>query len=150
MQDNKLIKKTLIRYGTTQYKLLNRPRGFFYPLALYNLFIYYTSYQTGQMDFYPLTLLRFAARATKQARWAFLELLWLAQLQNTKYVRQTLVPSDTLMALSFVISLGWVLTIDINYTPPKSQTTLDLHALLVWFTGIIVTLVPRQSENEVP
>ena len=88
MQDTKLIKKTLIHYGTTQCKLPNRPRGLFYPLALLRLVYllyelpnkpdglppsgtftaYSTSYQTGQTDFHPLALLRLALQATEQAR----------------------------------------------------------------------------------
>ena len=68
MQNTELIRKTLIRYGMTQYKLLNRSEGFFYSVALYDLFTCCTSYQTSQTDFYPLALLRLAARAIKQAR----------------------------------------------------------------------------------
>ena len=86
MRDTKLIKRTLIYYGTTQCKLPNKPEGLFYPLALYGLFTYYMSYRTGQTDFhllalcgllhklpnrpdgFPLALLRLAARATEQAR----------------------------------------------------------------------------------
>ena len=76
MQDTELIRRTLIRYGTTQCKLSNRPGGLFYLLALLRL-IYllyelpnrpdgllpsgtftacFTSYRTGQTDFHSLTL----------------------------------------------------------------------------------------------
>ena len=68
MRDTELIRRTLIRYGTTHCKLPNRPGGLFYPLALYGLFTCCTSYRTGQTDFHPLALLRLAARATEQAR----------------------------------------------------------------------------------
>ena len=71
MRDTELIKKTLIHYGTTQRKLSNKLKGLFYPLALYSLFTYYTSYQIGQTDFYPLALLWLTAQATKQAKRAF-------------------------------------------------------------------------------
>ena len=37
MQDTKLIRRTLIRYGTTQCKLPYRPGGLFYPLILLRL-----------------------------------------------------------------------------------------------------------------
>ena len=54
MRDTKLIRRTLIRYGTTQCKPSNRPEGLFYPLAFYGLFTCCTSYRTGQRDFHPL------------------------------------------------------------------------------------------------
>ena len=68
MRDTELIRKTLIHYGTTQCKLPNRSEGLFYPLALYGWFTCCTSYQTGQMHFHPLVLLRLTVRVIKQAR----------------------------------------------------------------------------------
>ena len=68
MRGTKLINKTLIHYGTTKYKLPNRPEGLFYPPALYGLFTYCTSYQTGQTDLHSQALLWLAAQATKQAK----------------------------------------------------------------------------------
>ena len=143
MQDTELIRRTLIRYGTTQCKLPNRPEGLFYPLALYGLFTCCTSYRTGQIDFHPLALLRLAARATEQARrtstlWHFYGLL------NCKTPNRSdgLLPSDTWRLYhSQSAWVGWW---------PRSRTTFDLHASLVWSAGIIATLVSRRSGDEVP
>ena len=137
------MRRTLIHYGTTLCKLPNRPGGLFYLLVLYGLFTCCTSYQTDQTDFHPLALLRLAARATEQAKgtftlWHFYDLLDC----ETPNRSDGLPPSDTWRLYhSQSAWVGWW---------PRSRTTFDLHASLVWSAGIIATFVSRRLGGEVP
>ena len=144
MQDTKLIRITLMHYGTTQYKLPNRPGGLFYPLALLRLvcLLYElpnrldglspsgtftaccTSYQIGQRGFLSLVLLRLAIQATKQARrtstlWHFYNLLNC----ETPNRLDRLLLSDTWRLYHLQSAwVGWW---------SRSRTAFDLHAS--WF-----------------
>ena len=152
--------KTLIHYGTTQCKLPNRLGGLFYPLVLYGLFICSTSYRTGQIDFHPLALLRLALRATKQARrvssgtfttccisyWTgHMSFLWhfYGLLNCETPISSDKFPSSDIWQLYHSQSawVGWW---------SRSRASFDLHALLVWSTGIIATFVSRRLGSEVP
>ena len=91
--------------------------------TLWHFTVCYTSYRIGQKDFHPL---------------AFYGLLDC----KTPNRSDGLPPSDTWRLYhSQSAWVGWW---------PRSRTTFDLHASLVWSAGIIATLVSRRSGDEVP
>ena len=73
MRNTKLIKGSLIRYGTTYWKLSNRLSGLFDLLALSQLVhLLYELLNRLNGIFYPLILLRLVVQTTKQDRQNFL------------------------------------------------------------------------------
>ena len=114
-------------------KLSNRPGEFFYPLIL-SWLIYLLCKLLNRPDriFYLLTFSRHA-HYTKH---------WIGQMDSSILWDLT--------ALLFVISLSWVVTLDIECIPPWFWPTFDLHTFLIWFTGFITTLVLKQLRGKVP
>ena len=132
----------LILYGTTHlYKLPNRSDGLFYSLTLDGLFTYCVSYQIGQTDSSTLWYLTASSLCKIPNRSNDIRRLF-------RYVKYQ-IGQITLNAF-FAISKGWVMTIDMDCTPPRSPPTFDLYASLVWFANIIATLVSRRSGSEAP
>ena len=54
-----------------------------------------------------------------------------------------------LTALPFAISLGWVMTINMDFIPPRSRTAFVLYASSVWSADIIATFVSIQLGDKI-
>ena len=132
-----LLPPSTLRLVYLLYELPNRPDGL-PPSGTFTAC--YMSYRTGQTDFHPLALLRLAARATEQARRVSSGTFTACSIAKHR-IGQT--DSSTLWhltALPFAISLGWVVTIDMDYIPLRSWPTFDLYVSLVWSADFIAAL----------